>query len=68
MSRAVSLGNESPTQKGQVHAMAATFTQQAKRRMAANLRRLETNEDAELDALAASALADGGYRWDVLRG
>jgi hypothetical protein len=36
--------------------------------MAANLRRLEKNEDKELDALAAAVLSDGGYRWDVLSG
>jgi alkylation response protein AidB-like acyl-CoA dehydrogenase len=66
MSRAATLGLESPEQKDRVHAIASTFTQQAKRRMAANLRRLEKNEDDELDALATAVLADGGYRWDVL--
>ena len=68
MSRAASLGIAFPDQREQVHAIAKVFTQQAKRRMAANLRRLEKNEDKELDALAASALEHGGYRWDVLTG
>ena len=68
MSRAAALGEADPERREQVHAMAATFTQQAKRRMAGNLRRLEHSEDAELDKLAASVLADGGYRWDILSG
>ncbi len=68
MSRAASLGIAFPEQKKQVHDIARIFTQQAKRRMAANLRRLDKNEDKELDALAASALEEGGYRWDVLTG
>jgi len=68
MSRAAALGEADPERREQVYAMAATFTQQAKRRMAANLRRLERSEDAELDKLAASVLADGGYRWDILSG
>jgi hypothetical protein len=51
-----------------VYGLATVFTQQAKRRMAANLRRLERNEDEQLDRLASTALADGGYRWDVLSG
>jgi alkylation response protein AidB-like acyl-CoA dehydrogenase len=68
MSRSVALGNAFPEQRAQVHEIAAIFAQQAKRRMAANLRRLEKNEDKELDALAAAVLSDGGYRWDVLSG
>ncbi len=68
MARAASLGEADPGRRAQVHAIAATFTQQAKRRMAANLRRLERSEDEQLDQLAASTLEDGGYRWDVLLG
>jgi alkylation response protein AidB-like acyl-CoA dehydrogenase len=66
MSRAAALGAEDPSQRERVYAIAATFTQQAKRRMAANLRRLESNEDEQFDGIAAGALADGGYRWDIL--
>lgn len=40
------------------------FTQQAKRRMNQNLRRLISNEDKELKALADHVLA-GGYSWDT---
>jgi len=42
------------------------FSQQAKRRMNSNLRRLERNEDEDLKSLAKSVLGSGGYRWDVL--
>ncbi len=45
--------------------IAKLFTQQAKRRMNSNLRRLERNEDDSLRALAKSILADGKYRWDI---
>ena len=68
MSRAASLGNAFPDQQQQLHSIADIFTQQAKRRMAANLRRLASNEDDEVDALAGKMLEDGGYRWDVLTG
>jgi hypothetical protein len=68
MSRAATLGEASPEQQKPIHAMADVFTQQAKRRMAANLRRLASNEDEEIDALAGKMLEDGGYRWDVLTG
>ncbi|MDH4073253.1 MAG: acyl-CoA dehydrogenase, partial [Gammaproteobacteria bacterium] len=63
-----SLGAAFPEQQKQVHSIADIFTQQAKRRMAANLRRLASNEDDEIDALAGKMLEDGGYRWDVLSG
>jgi len=66
MARATALGEADATQRERVYAMAATFTQQAKRRMAANLRRLESNEDEQMDRLAASVLAEGGYRWDIV--
>ena len=66
MARATALGEADAAQREQVYAMAATFTQQAKRRMAANLRRLESNEDEQMDRLAAAVLAEGGYRWDIV--
>jgi acyl-CoA dehydrogenase family protein 9 len=68
MSRAAALGEADPGRREEVYGLATVFTQQAKRRMAANLRRLERNEDEQLDRLASTALADGGYRWDVLSG
>lgn len=46
-------------------AIARLFTQGAKRRMNANLRRLEHNEDETLNSLAEAVIAEGRYRWDV---
>ena len=66
LSRAVSpqaLGGGSPTTAA---AMAKVFARQARRRMAANLRRLNRNEDDALDAVAAEVLEKEGYGWDVL--
>jgi len=68
MSRAAALGEADPERREEVYGLATVFTQQAKRRMAANLRRLERNEDEQLDRLASTALADGGYRWDIVSG
>ncbi len=42
------------------------FTQAAKRRMNQSLRRLEKNEDLEIQLLADSILENGGYKWDLL--
>ena len=42
------------------------FTQQAKRRMNQNLRRLKRNEDSLLKKLADRVFADGKYRWDSM--
>jgi alkylation response protein AidB-like acyl-CoA dehydrogenase len=61
--RAAALAN---TQDGsQAIAVAQVFAQQAKRRIAHNLRRLERNEDQEMDALAGFILDKGRYPWDV---
>jgi len=68
LSRATALAETDPASREQVYGMATVFTQQAKRRMAANLRRLENSEDDQMDRLAATALADGGYRWDIISG
>jgi len=68
MSRAAALAEGDPDRRGEVYGLATVYTQQAKRRMAANLRRLERSEDQQLDRLAGLALEDGGYRWDVLSG
>ena len=46
--------------------IASLFSQQAKRRMASNVRRLTRNEDASLDALAGFTLDKGSYPWDVI--
>lgn len=42
------------------------FTQQAKRRMNQNLRRIEKNEDGDIRALADSIVERDGYSWDIL--
>lgn len=66
LSRAIKLGTDVPDRTGQLHTIARIFAQQAKRRMAANLRRLQRNEDDGLEGIAVAALADGGFRWDVI--
>jgi len=66
MARAASLAGDSSEHGEEALRIAAVFTRQAKRRMAANLRRIDRNEDEQLDTLAGSALAAGGYRWDVI--
>jgi hypothetical protein len=47
-------------------AMARIFARQARRRMAASLRRLNCNEDDALAAVAAELIDKEGYRWDVM--
>lgn len=42
------------------------FTQAAKRRMNQNLRRIENNEDSDVDYLADFIIANDGYNWDIL--
>jgi alkylation response protein AidB-like acyl-CoA dehydrogenase len=64
LSRAASLGDAPDALAAR--RMARVFAQQAKRRMASNLRRLQRNEDDELDALAAVILDRRAYPWDVL--
>ena len=50
----------------QAVAIAQMFARQAKRRIAGNLRRLERNEDAEMNRLAGFILDKGRYLWDVM--
>jgi len=47
-------------------AIARVFSQQAKRRMNRNLRRILRNEDDDMKALADFIVAGQGYPWDVL--
>jgi acyl-CoA dehydrogenase family member 9 len=66
LSRAARLA-ASPGESGsQAVAIARVFAQQAKRRMAHNLRRAERNEDEEMDRLAGFMLDRGSYPWDVV--
>jgi acyl-CoA dehydrogenase family member 9 len=46
--------------------IAELFAQQAKRRMARNVRAMAANEDAALDKVAGFTLAQDGYAWDVM--
>jgi len=45
--------------------IARIFTRQAKRRINANLRRIERNEDQLVSELADSIVQGGQYRWDI---
>ena len=59
--------SKSDAKNGQ-HAVtiAATFAQQAKRRMAGNVRGMARNEDEDRDGLAGFILENGAYPWDVI--
>ncbi|MHB8723572.1 MAG: acyl-CoA dehydrogenase family protein, partial [Steroidobacteraceae bacterium] len=46
--------------------IARIFAQQAKRRMANNVRRITRNEDEEMDRLAGFILDKKSYPWDVV--
>jgi alkylation response protein AidB-like acyl-CoA dehydrogenase len=66
LSRATSLSAEPGDQGRQAVAIAHTFARQAKRRLANNVRRIERNEDEEMDLLAGFILDKGRYPWDVI--
>src|ERR1700719_2662715 len=66
LSRAATLA-ATPGEKGaQAVTIARGFAQQAKRRMANNIRRAERNEDEEMNHLAGFILEKGSYPWDVV--
>jgi hypothetical protein len=66
LSRAAVLAG-SPGEKGsQAVVIARVFAQQAKRRMANNIRRAQRNEDEEMNNLAGFILDKGSYPWDVV--
>jgi acyl-CoA dehydrogenase family protein 9 len=46
--------------------LARIYIKQAKRRINGSIRRLISNEDREVKALASSVIDSGGYRWDTL--
>jgi len=46
--------------------LARIYIKQAKRRINGSIRRLISNEDREVKALAAAVIQSGGYRWDTL--
>jgi acyl-CoA dehydrogenase family member 9 len=66
LSRAASLARTPGENGQQAVSIATVFAQQAKRRMAHNVRRVERNEDAEMNHLAEFILDKGSYPWDVV--
>src|SRR5271168_959665 len=66
LSRAAALAETSNENGSQAVAIARVFAQQAKRRMANNIRRAERNEDEEMNRLAGFILDKGSYPWDVV--
>jgi acyl-CoA dehydrogenase family protein 9 len=67
LSRATALAAESGEEGRQAAAIAHAFARQAKRRLANNVRRIERNEDEEMDLLAGFILDKGKYPWDVIK-
>ena len=66
LSRAANLAAQ-PGQPGeQAVGIAQVFAQQAKRRMAQQVRRISSNEDEQMNRLAGFMLERGSYPWDVL--
>jgi len=66
LSRAASLGNAPDTSGAHAVQMARVFAQQAKRRMAHQVRRITHNEDEDMDRVAGFILDKGSYPWDVM--
>jgi alkylation response protein AidB-like acyl-CoA dehydrogenase len=66
ISRADSIAKSAPDQAGEVYAIAAMFTRQARRRMNRNIRGMTTNEDRAIDSIAGAILERGFYPWDVI--
>jgi alkylation response protein AidB-like acyl-CoA dehydrogenase len=67
LSRATALAAESGEEGRQAAAIAHAFARQAKRRLANNVRRIERNEDEEMDLLAGFILDKGKYPWDIIK-
>jgi len=66
LSRAAALAGSPGEQGSQAVVIARVFAQQAKRRMANNIRRAQRNEDEEMNMLAGFILDKGSYPWDVV--
>ena len=67
LSRATALAAEPGEEGDQAVAIAHAFARQAKRRLANNVRRIERNEDEEMDRLAGFILDKGKYPWDIVK-
>jgi acyl-CoA dehydrogenase family protein 9 len=66
LSRADALVKSDPAQADTVIAIARTFTRQARRRLARNVRAFEHNEDAATEHIAEKIITAGHYPWDVI--
>jgi acyl-CoA dehydrogenase family member 9 len=66
LSRAAALAKTATAESQEAVAIAKIFAQQAKRRMANNIRRIERNEDEQMDQLAGFIVEKGSYPWDVI--
>jgi acyl-CoA dehydrogenase family protein 9 len=66
LSRATSLAAAPGDEGRQAISIAHAFARQAKRRLANNVRRIERNEDEEMDLLAGFILDKGIYPWDII--
>jgi acyl-CoA dehydrogenase family protein 9 len=66
LSRAATLGKASGAAGERAIGIAKVFAQQAKRRMANNVRRIVRNEDEEMDRLAGFIMDKGSYPWDIV--
>jgi hypothetical protein len=66
LSRAAVLSKAAGEDGAQAVQIARVFAQQAKRRIAHNVRRITRNEDETMDALAGFIVAKQSYPWDVI--
>jgi acyl-CoA dehydrogenase family member 9 len=67
LSRATALSAEQGEDGAQAMVIAHAFARQAKRRLAHNVRRIERNEDEEMDLLAGFIVDRGRYPWDIVK-
>jgi acyl-CoA dehydrogenase family protein 9 len=67
LSRATTLAAEAGDEGKQAMVIAHAFARQARRRLANNVRRMQRNEDEEMDLLAGFILDSGRYPWDIVK-
>jgi alkylation response protein AidB-like acyl-CoA dehydrogenase len=67
LSRATALAADQGEEGAQAMVIAHAFARQAKRRLAHNVRRIERNEDEEMDLLAGFIVDRGRYPWDIVK-
>src|SRR5271156_5925061 len=67
LSRATALSAEKGEEGVQAMVIAHAFARQARRRLAPNVRRIERNEDQEMDLLAGFIVDKGRYPWDITK-